>query len=70
MIHIAFYETWWEKDFLHIAPDVLRELLMADATFEVHDTDTKKVKSYHAHDLLDVIEYDKETNEYVFPVTS
>jgi len=43
---------------------------MADATFEVHDTDTKKVKSYHAHDLLDVIEYDKETNEYVFPVTS
>lgn len=65
---IRFYETFWEKDFLRINPDVLRELLMADATFEVHDPATKKVISYHAHDLLNVIEYDKEHNEYVFPV--
>lgn len=65
---IRFYETFWEKDFLRINPDVLRELLLADATLEIHDPATNKVISYHAHDLLNIIKYDEEYHEYAFPV--
>lgn len=68
MITIKFFETFWEKTHLRINPDMLRELLMTDATFSVEDPDTNKIINYHAHDLLDVIEYDKEHNEYVFPI--
>lgn len=68
MTHAYLTETWWEKSHLSIIPSLLKQLLRDDGLVHYRDPMTGKVKSFDSRYIQQVCEYDKEYNEYVFPI--